>query len=224
MTETKQLLKEHILFSGIPDELVDRIISKSRIIKRKNGETLYSPHDQCRSMTFLLTGRLRMEKLLPNGKVVVLNNLEPGACLSEACAFLGKPYPVWVVAAGEVTVLNIPIETISELSGNNPFSAGLFMTLSQKLFRLQEKLELLSVSSAEQRVALYIMRLAGEDYEGEFSLPGTKTAIAGEMGLSRETVSRVFSAFLDRGILTDMGRGAYRIEDIEELSDILEDM
>ncbi len=221
MKKFKNLLRNHPVFSDLPDHLIEMIIEKGHILKRENKEVLYSPHDLCESMTLIIEGRLRIEKILPNGKEITVNTLKEGTLISEACAFLGGNYPAWVVASGAVTVLQIPFRTIEELSSERKFSMNLITALSKKLLTLQSKLDLLSVNSAEQRVALYMMNLIGPQYQRSFRLTQSKTAIAKEIGISRETVSRVFSSLIEQGIITEVSKGEYQIVDNDKFSHIL---
>ncbi len=217
----KNLLRNHTVFSDISDELIDIIIEKSHILYRDNKDVLYSPHELCASMTLIVEGRLRIEKILPNGKELTINTLSKGTLISEACAFLGENYPAWVVALGEVTVLQIPIAVIEELASDRNFSLSLFAALSKKLISLQGKLDLLSVQSAEQKIALFILNLTGLEYQKGFRLSQSKTAIAKEIGISRETVSRVFSSLIEQKIIQEVAKGEYRIIDNDRFSQIL---
>lgn len=90
------------------------------------------------------------------------------------------------------------------------------------LHGLVEQIERLKARSGVQRLAEFLVELAGADDAGSgavtLTLPYNKTLIAGELGLQPESLSRAFAKLRESGVQIE-GNLA-RIDDLDRLRDL----
>ncbi|MDE2167448.1 MAG: helix-turn-helix domain-containing protein [Alphaproteobacteria bacterium] len=167
------------------------------------------------------TGSVKLSKLVKFGRRQVVGFLVPG----EVFGFVpGKTYPVSAQAVGSVTVWRIPRRRLERLFMEFPEAQRQFLdNLTHQLELAREQIVLLHRKSARQRVAAFLLGLAQRqgNREGWVSLPMTRADIADYLGLSMETVSRVFSVLRSIGSIT-VATGEFRIVDANALTDLTE--
>jgi CRP/FNR family transcriptional regulator, anaerobic regulatory protein len=93
--------------------------------------------------------------------------------------------------------------------------------LSREMVRERERLQLLSIASAESRVAAFLLdlsrRMRGRGFSPvEFVLRATRAEIGSYLGLKLETVSRSFTSLQKRKVLQVQGKQV-RLCDLEAL-------
>lgn len=216
-------LQGFTLFDMLDEGHLRYLASKSRIRVLEEGETLFSPHDQCSVLILMLSGQVRVEKLLPDGSEFIIESFSPPAVLSEACALLNRPFPVWIVASKSSSVLLIEASAISELFSEREFSLAFLRMLSEKLFLLQRKLELFSLHTAKQQIVMYLSDHQDAERPGLLDLGMSKSALGRQLGHSRETISRILSSLIRDGILAEESSSSYLLLDAQRFSDILLD-
>ncbi len=95
----------------------------------------------------------------------------------------------------------IPFENLGDLSTRIPsLQRHFFQLMSQEITQDQELITLLSKNSAEQRIAALLLSISSRQARRRlsatrFRLPMSRTDIGNYLGLTVETVSRVFSRF-----------------------------
>lgn len=111
------------------------------------------------------------------------------------------------IALETSAVCEIPFSRLEELSSAIPaLQRHVFKLMSQEIINDQQLITLLSKNSAEERVATMIMSISNRHLRRKlsnirFRLAMTRADIGNYLGLTVETVSRVFSRFQQQGIL-----------------------
>ena len=93
--------------------------------------------------------------------------------------------------------------------------------MSQEITQDQQLITLLSKNSAEQRIASLLISISARSAKlklsaTSFRLPMSRTDIGNYLGLTVETVSRIFSRF-QKAQLLEVENKEIRILDIEEM-------
>lgn len=115
--------------------------------------------------------------------------------------------PVAAMALEDSSVYAIPLNDLSSLRQQSPaLDRALQMALSRQLMRVSEMTELMAAVSSEVRLARFIAWWAARmSAHGQSSrrllLRMSRRDIASLLGIAHETVSRSFSAFVERGLL-----------------------
>jgi CRP-like cAMP-binding protein len=163
------------------------------------GEWLFRQGDATFGIFFVAAGRLRMQRVTPDGATVVMHFARAGEMLAEASLF-SERYQCEVVAESEGIVWVYPKRELTQALRNDPDSLWSFAaSLACGLHGLRLRYELKQVRSAQQRV-LQLLRLRC-DANGVFRCDGSLQDLAAELGLTREALYRALAALEKRGAI-----------------------
>lgn len=168
---------------------------------------------------FVLTGRLRVFSLAPNGTEATLYFIDPG----ETCVFALNSlfndllYPAWVQAVEETTIALLPGPLFRRLFTQEAVIQDLTVrTLSTLVFRLMGELEEIHSYKLNQRLANLLLVHASA--EGELRM--TQQQIAQHLGTSREVVARLISELVSQGHI-ETARGRTLVRDAPGLAALI---
>ncbi|EHH68088.1 Crp/Fnr family transcriptional regulator [Gluconobacter morbifer] len=158
---------------------------------------------------FVVTeGRVKLFTLLPDGRRQITGFAEGGDFLGLAAS---RSYAFGAEALGTVTLCRFPHAGMSRLTHRFPnLEHRLREEASRELILMQARMTLLGRKTARERVATFLIERArllhGPDTEQmaetiELDLPMPRSDIADYLGLTIETVSRIFSAFKKEGLI-----------------------
>lgn len=163
------------------------------------GDYLFRMGDRSVGFYFLESGRLRMQRVTPDGGTVVLHVPRGGELFAEAslfseryqCDVLAEVTSVaWLYSRNEmVGRLQSEPATLWEFAGN----------LARSLHGMRLRYELKQIRSAPERLLQYI-RLHSDD-AGIFQANGSLKAVAAEIGLTHETLYRALSSLEKDGAI-----------------------
>ncbi|MDX9765791.1 MAG: Crp/Fnr family transcriptional regulator [Ectothiorhodospiraceae bacterium] len=163
----------------------------------------------------VLSGRLRVFTLAPNGTEATLYFIDPGetCVLALNCLFNDLLYPAWVQAETATTIAIIPGSLYRTLFEREPGIQDMTVrTLSTLVFRLMSELEQLHSSHHRERLANFILNHASSDG----SLHLTQQQLAQHLGTTREVIARLLRTFVCEGLVRTQ-RGAVIIRDLPRL-------
>jgi len=168
---------------------------------------------------FVLTGRLRVFSLAPNGSEATLYFIDPG----ETCVFALNSlfndllYPAWVQAVEETTIALLPGPLFRRLFTQEAAIQDLTVrTLSTLVFRLMGELEEIHSYKLNQRLANLLLVHASA--EGELRM--TQQQIAQHLGTSREVVARLIGELVGLGHI-ETARGRTLVRDAPALAALI---
>jgi CRP/FNR family transcriptional regulator len=204
-------------------------LAASRATQRvKSGETLVDEGEPATHFLNIISGSVKVYKLMPDGRRQVTGFLFPGDLLGLA---FNDAYTYSAEALTPVTVCRFPRRQLERLLDEFPkFEKRLLAIASNELAAAQEQMMLLGRKTAQERVASFLLALASRaERSGKsadsVTLTMTRTDIADYLGLTTETTSRVFTALRKRGAieLGSCGRVDFADSDVlEELASGLE--
>jgi CRP/FNR family transcriptional regulator len=149
------------------------------------------------------------------GKVVV-QTARRGVAAGDLPAMLDLAHAYSAVTRTETTVLELPMDTIRALVELDPSICFRFLRLvSRRLAGIERRVLELGQRSALQRLVQLLLRESDEQRSSTVKV--TQARIADELGLSRQTVSRVLGE-LERQQLAVRHRGRVVIADRERLA------
>jgi len=121
--------------------------------------------------------------------------------------FLDRPAPVDAVAAQDAMVLYVPKSAVyDEIDVNPVFARRLLAALSQRVEALVAELERLGTRSGRARLIQYLLRHATAKGEKTLRLPATKAAIASQLRITPEYLSRLLRELAAAGLVRVNGR------------------
>lgn len=197
---------ESPFFASLSGDELDTLLKASRTVSVERGELLYTTDDLCDCLTVVLSGGLKVSKLLPSGNEQIIKFLGEGDLIGEGFVFSRGPYRTNVVAERPSEVLEIPLRVLLKAFKNERFLLSFLGSLSEKIDNLSDLIEILSLRKVRQRVAMYLIDKSTRENSETFALDKTRSEIAGGLGTVREVISRALSDLQREGIISLEGR------------------
>jgi CRP-like cAMP-binding protein len=197
------------LFQGLaPGELM-RLAAGTTRRRLRRGEVLFRQGEPSTGFHAVVHGRVALAARGAQGRERVTAIIEAGRSFGEAIMFLEKPYIVSARALGDALVLHVAKETVfAELERNPGFARRLIAALAAKLHATVRELDSYALGSGGRRFAAWLLRAvpAQEKGEASFTLPAAKRAIASQLNLSAEHLSRILRELAREGLVVVQGR------------------
>lgn len=190
------------------DATLQRVISASVLLRVAAGQPVFAEAAQCTHFPLVLDGTIRVRKLSPQGKELLLYRVEPGeSCiLTSSCLLGARDYTAGAVAETDVRILAMPRALFLDLLDSMPaFRIEVFELFAARMTDLMSLVDAIAFQKLDQRLA---NRLLGHGSVLETS----HQQLAQELGSVREIISRLLGEFAHRGALR-LGRGRIEILD-----------
>jgi CRP/FNR family transcriptional regulator len=196
------------LFQGLPEK---QLAELARIVvdrKYEQGEVIFSEGDEASGFFVLLSGRLKIFKLSPDGKEQILHFVEPGDPFAEVAMFAGSHYPAHAEALKESRAVFFPRAAFEKLIRKDPdLAMNMLAILSQRLKYFSRLVEDLSLKEVPQRLAAYLLFLSdGGNNDLPVDLSISKGQLASLLGTIPETLSRILNKMAVQGLIEVKGR------------------
>jgi CRP/FNR family transcriptional regulator, cyclic AMP receptor protein len=201
-TQTTDFLATIPLFSGLPEEELERFAELTRERSYPKGSVILFQDDPGDSLFVLRAGRVKVVLIGEDGREVILGVLEPGAHFGELALIDDQPRSAHVIAMEDAQLLILRREDFKRRVEANPTVAwALLSELSRRLRRADVKIGGLVLLDVPGRIARLLLDLANETGSELIEKPLTHQTIAQMIGASRETVSRAMKDFQDAGLI-----------------------
>lgn len=161
------------------------------------GHLLFAEGDKAEAVYEVLSGMVRLYKLLPDGRRQVTGFLGAGQLLGlspeGSCVFTADTIT-------EVSLCRYQRDAFERLIDEVPgFARRLLAVTSHELRAAQDQMVLLGRKSASEKVASFLLMLPRR--ADEIEVPMTRGDIADHLGLTIETVSRTFTRLRQEGLI-----------------------
>lgn len=167
------------------------------------GAAVFRQGDRSRGIFLLLAGRVRLQRVTPDGTAVTLHQVRAGETFAEASLFSDR-YHCDAVAETECRVGRYPKAALATALHDDPASLWRFTAeLAHSLQRLRSRYELKQIRSAPQRVLQFLRLRCAAD--GSYAVPGALRDLAAELGLTQEALYRSLAALERDGELSRTG-------------------
>jgi CRP/FNR family transcriptional regulator len=202
-----ELLRRCPLFAGLKEEDLKRIRDIASLRQIEKREVLFSDGEETKGFYVILSGRVKLFKVSPEGKEQILHIVSAPDAFAEAALFLEGTYPAFAEAMTDCQLLYFPKRDFIQLIEKNPqLSINMIVTLSHYLKRFASLIEELSLKEVSSRVAKYIIDLSMKSSkEGkspkEVELDLSKTQLALKLGTISETLSRTLAKMRAKRII-----------------------
>lgn len=204
---SKELLRRCPLFAGLKEEDLKRIRAIASLKQIEKREILFSDGEEAKGFYVILSGKIKLYKVSPEGKEQILHVVSAPDAFAEATLFLEGSYPAFAEALTDCQLLFFPKrDFIQFLEKNLQLSINMIVTLSHYVKRFASLIEELSLKEVSSRVAKYLLdlslRLSKEGKSPrEVELDLTKTQLALKLGTISETLSRTLAKMKAKGII-----------------------
>ncbi len=166
------------------------------------GETVFREGAPCTQLIVLRTGQLKLTTMPHVGREQILGLLVAGQLVGFETS--DATYPYTATALTPVETCCIPHQQMLRVLEENPAVAlRVIQRFRDELIQAQIMIRNLGIKPAHARVASFILSLVpiGSDTTKPFPLVLSRLEIAELLGLSEETVSRVFAEFRRNGLI-----------------------
>src|SRR6266851_6810679 len=168
------------------------------------NETLFRQGDKVAAIYFVEAGRLRLERRTFDGRLLILG-VSPADRFFVEGALFSDSFHCDAVATEPSRVRIYPKAALLTALSADPTSALSFLRLmAHQVFDLRQRLEIMKVRSAKERVMLYFDLNAGPDGR-TVNLRGQLQDIASELGLTREAFYRTLASLARTGAIERAG-------------------
>jgi CRP-like cAMP-binding protein len=189
-----QLLISANFFSGFCEVELSEIIRspETTINQFQKDQVIHLKNEPCHRMDVILSGRVAVLNLDENGNMLTVNVFGVGESVGENLLFAVKNgYPMTVVAATQVTLLQLERELVVALCQKN----------AQKTMILTDKLTVISLKTVRQRIYDYLSHQYQLQKTLVITLGCSKKELAERLGVQRTSLSRELAKMKKAGLL-----------------------
>lgn len=219
-------LKGVCLPCGLTGDQLGDMDELTRVKRRvPRGSALYRSGDSFESLYAVRSGSFKTVGVSRNGVEKVTGMHLPGEVMGLE-AINAKQHGYDAIALEDSEVCVIPYSRLTQLALRTPdLQAQLLRILSSDISRDQGLMLLLGGMDAEQRLAAFLLSLSRRYHKlgyaaTRFSLRMTREEIGSYLGLTLETVSRIFSRLQRDGLLSAHQREV-ELKDVARLREIV---
>ena len=210
--EKIELLQSVSIFWDLNENDLGHIADKMVAKHFENGNYIFLEDSQGEQCFFVLEGSVKVTRLSKDGREVILAMLNEGDFFGEMSLLDGESRSANVIALEKTKVLTLDRNDFITVVNDYPqIAVQLLKELARRLRKSDRQIASLSLSDAEKRIALCIIRFADEQgviQNGKVSIPKTpiQQDIANMAGTSRETVSRALGLLEKEDLIERDGR------------------
>lgn len=193
------------LFRSLSQEQLDLIARACHLIPIARHEFVFRKGDPANGLYIVASGSVKLSLRAANGQEKIIEFFHEGDTFGEALMFLEMPYASQAQALKESLVIWIKKENIDQALEQIPsFARHLLASVSLRLHTLMQDIETTHLQNAMQRVLRYLLDLPR--IGNLVNLPFHKKTIASKLGLTPETLSRLFQQLINKGQIAVKGR------------------
>lgn len=171
---------------------------KQLIIKEyKQDDILFKENEKCESIGILLEGKLSIQSYLEDGSIVIYNIINKDEMFGNNLIYSSSPYyKGFVICQSDAKVAYINKTQLTNLlKSNDEFLLNYLNINSNFSKKLNDRIKLLSISNAKDRLMYYF-----HINNNEITYTSI-TALANELYLQRETLSRLINKLIKENII-----------------------
>ena len=210
------------LFQGLARKQCEDLamIVVDQVIPR--GKMIFSQGDEAVGFYVVISGRVKIFKLSPEGKEQILHIFGAGEPIGEVAVFAGEKFPAYAEALEESRIFFFPRPAFVDLIGKNPSVAlNMLAVLSRRLRKFAGLVEDLSLKEVPGRLAAYLLLLSEQQKRAiNFELDVSKNQLASLLGTIPETLSRILARMEKEKLIKSEGKRITILDrnGLEELS------
>jgi CRP/FNR family transcriptional regulator len=189
------------MFADLSPENLEAVADVCSLKSIEKGELLFREGDKAEGFYVLQTGAISVFKLTPDGREQIICVFRPPESFAEVTLATLEAYPANGVALENSQVIVVQRAGFRDLIHRKPeLSLHMLASMSLHLKHLVQTLQDYKGRQIEGRLADWLLRHipAGA---ASFELPVTKKNLAGQLGVTSETLSRTFARFRDEGLI-----------------------
>jgi CRP/FNR family transcriptional regulator len=183
------------------------------------GAAVFWEGDEAGHIYDVVEGILRVYRILPDGRRAIMGFIYPGDVLGVS---FHSRYLFTAEAVTDVKVRRFSRNRFFALVDESPeLRPQLFSILCDEMSAAQDQMLLLGRKSAEERVVSFLLAVHRKNGVGNaIEVPMSRLDMADYLGLTIETVSRMMTGLIRRGLVAATGRHTIALRRINALREI----
>ena len=200
-----EVLKTVPIFSDLSESDLKSVVNKMVSQSYKKGHVILEEDSTGDHCYFLTRGRVKITRVSSDEREVILALLGPGDFFGEMSLLSGEVRSANVVTLEKTKALTLnTVDFLGTLELYPKVSINLLRELAIRLQKSDEQIASLSLSDAERRIAISILRIAEEQgtiQHGNVTIDPlpSQQDIANMAGTTRENVSRIYKLLVEDG-------------------------
>jgi len=221
MTVSMEFLRRIEIFADLPEEELANVAQLFRERRYKKNDIIFFEEDTGHYLYFVKEGRVKVSRLLPNGKEMILAFHSEGEYFGEMALIDGGTTPASVTAVQPTVIYVMGAKEFSRLLENPRVNNIILRTLCRRCRDAWAQIEVLTFHNADARIrtAFYHMaRQSGIVTSSGVKIPMhlTHKEISDIVGISRETATRVLTHLQELDLIKVETRN-FVVKDPEQL-------
>ena len=206
------ILKEVPIFGDLSESDLQSVVVNMESQSYKKGRIILKEDSVGEHCYFLIRGRVKITRMSSDGREVILALLGPGDFFGEMSLLSGESRSANVIALEKTKAMTLNTEDfLNTLELHPKVAIGLLRELAIRLQKSDEQIASLSLSDAERRIAITLLRIAEEQgtiHQGNVTIDPlpSQQDVANMAGTTRETVSRTYRLMEEDGYVKRDGR------------------
>jgi len=207
-----QTLRKTPLFSKIPESTMRALLTGCHLRSYEKGNFLFHEGQKADGFYVVHSGAVNVHRTSEDGREQVIRVFYPGESLGEVVLVGNEAYPASAKTTENSQVILVPTGFFrQQIQGDPDLALRILASMSLHLRYLVETIEDLKLKQAESRVAQWLIRLIDNqnvDPENQptITLPLPKHLLASQLGITSETLSRVFAKLRSEKIIKVEGK------------------
>lgn len=222
--QLQKALGTSILFESVPEPDRRSLLEIARLRWHPKNSLLFSEGETANGFFVVVSGKVKVYKISPDGKEQILHIFGPGEPVGEVPVFSGTDFPANACTLKESRLLYIPRSRFLDLAERKPqILLNMLATLSKRLRAFTMQIERLSLKEVASRLAEVVLEMAEESEapnKDVVELSITKGQLANQIGTTPETLSRTLQRLTREGLIKVDKKRLFllRPEGLEELA------
>jgi CRP-like cAMP-binding protein len=184
LPEVDEAIRRTTMYRRLSEGDRTHLAAVSKLKRYEKGDQVFGEGDPSDVFAVVVSGRVKIVKMTPAGKDVILEIFGTGDPFGAVAAYEGRPFPASAIALEDTVCLLTPRQSFFVLLEQHPsLVRGLLLGLTQRLVELTNRLTEMTGGRVEARIARLFLKLA--DNVGRPAADG----IAIPMALSRQELA-----------------------------------
>jgi CRP-like cAMP-binding protein len=201
------------LFAPLNAGAIRELAARSTLRSFAADEVLWHAGAEPRGFFVIIQGVVKVVRTV-HGRQHLVHVEGEGGTLGDVALFEGRPYPATAIAQSPTTCLAVTRDGLLAAIRQDPeLALSLLARLAARVRHVIGRLDGLAARSVSARLAGYLLERRDRAGRDVFTLGGSQTAVAEELGTVREVLGRNLRTLRDRGLITVDAKGAIVIVD-----------
>jgi len=208
MKNLTAILKNTELFAGLPEEVIRREILPHRQLQEyAKGQYLIEPRQQVNRFGILLSGRVHIMHIFPEGSYSLMSVLTEGEILGiDLVCTRSRISPYHALCAGPVRILYFPAELLTapgilRESWRLNVLSRLATLISNENMKKEYRLAILSQKGLRERIITYLTMQSARLGETTFAISFSREELAAFLCVNRSALSHELSLMQQEGLI-----------------------